>query len=42
MPVGLAKDPDATVHIIIKGKYIKAKFSSIIEKPTIGLGKALR
>ena len=42
LPAALAKDPNATVHIIIKGKYIKSKFSSIIEKPTIGLGKALR
>ena len=42
LPVSLAKDPNATVHITIKGKYIKAKFSSLIEKPTVGIGKALR
>lgn len=42
LSTALAKDPNAVVHVKIKDKIIKCKFSQIIEKANLGTSKNLR
>ena len=42
LPQKLAKDPDAIVHVKVKGRMIKAMFSQIIDSTNIGASKNLR
>lgn len=42
LPSNLAKDPNSTVHVKIKNRYIKCMFSSIIDAKNVGASKNLR
>lgn len=42
LPTKLAKDPNATVYVKIKGRIIKCKFTPVIESTNIGASKNLR
>lgn len=38
----LAKDPNSTVHVKIKNRFIKCMFSQIIDNTNVGASKNLR